>query len=146
MARIVVNPADEDEVIVVGAGGVEPSPEGGRDEASPAKGDYGESSSAEVGRKGSSSAVVLEEGAGAGGSSEGMPASAPGPTGAAASREVAGDARDARRPKAAPSAGYRETTLEDLESSRMPFAQKVVIIAAVVCIIGAIVYYFVAMR
>ena len=42
--------------------------------------------------------------------------------------------------------GYRETTLEDLESSGMPFAQRVVIVAAVVCIIGALIYYFVAMR
>ena len=40
---------------------------------------------------------------------------------------------------------YHETTLADLESGPMPFAQKVVIIAAVVCIIGALVYYFVFM-
>lgn len=40
---------------------------------------------------------------------------------------------------------YHETTLADLESEPMPFAQKVVIIAAVVCIIGALVYYFVFM-
>lgn len=37
---------------------------------------------------------------------------------------------------------YRETTLEDLQSTSMPLAQKIVIIAAVVCIIGAVVYYF----
>ena len=41
---------------------------------------------------------------------------------------------------------YRETTLEDLESQNMPLAQKIVIIAAVVCIIGALVYYFAVMR
>ena len=35
---------------------------------------------------------------------------------------------------------YHETTLEDLQAQSMPFAQKVVIIAAVICIIGAIVY------
>jgi phage/plasmid primase-like uncharacterized protein len=40
---------------------------------------------------------------------------------------------------------YHETTLADLESEPMPFAQKGVIIAAVVCIIGALVYYFVFM-
>ena len=36
---------------------------------------------------------------------------------------------------------YRETTLEDLESTPMPLAQRIVIIAAVVCIIGAVIYY-----
>lgn len=41
---------------------------------------------------------------------------------------------------------YHETTLEDLEPTKMPFAQRVVIVAAVLCIIGALVYYFVAMR
>lgn len=40
---------------------------------------------------------------------------------------------------------YRETTLEDLKPDPMPMAQKVVIIAAVVCIIGALVYYFMFM-
>ena len=41
---------------------------------------------------------------------------------------------------------YRETTLEDLKGSPAPLAQKIVIIAAIICIIGALVYYFVAMR
>ena len=41
---------------------------------------------------------------------------------------------------------YHETTLEDLNSEPMPMAQKIVIAAAIVCIIGAIVYYFVFMR
>lgn len=41
---------------------------------------------------------------------------------------------------------YRETTLEDLQSEKMPTAQKVVIIAAVICIIGALAYYFLFMR
>ncbi len=40
---------------------------------------------------------------------------------------------------------YRETTLEDLEGKPMPFAQKVTIIAAIVLIVVAIAYYFVAM-
>ena len=35
---------------------------------------------------------------------------------------------------------YRETTLEDLQSLKMPLVQKIVIIAAVLCIIGAIAY------
>ena len=35
---------------------------------------------------------------------------------------------------------YRPTTLEDLEREPMPKVQRIVIIAAVVCIIGAIVY------
>lgn len=35
---------------------------------------------------------------------------------------------------------YRETTLEDLKSTPMPFAQRVVIVAAIVCIIGAVIY------
>lgn len=41
---------------------------------------------------------------------------------------------------------YHETTLEDLQGTPMPLAQKIVIIAAVVCIIGALVYYFAVMR
>lgn len=48
--------------------------------------------------------------------------------------------------KQPPEDGFHETTLEDLQSTSMPFAQKIVIVAAVICIIGAIVYYFVAMR
>ena len=35
---------------------------------------------------------------------------------------------------------YRETTLEDLQSLKMPLVQRIVIIAAVLCIIGAIAY------
>ena len=42
--------------------------------------------------------------------------------------------------------GYREATLEDLESEPMSLTQKVVIIAAVVCIIGALAYYFAFLR
>lgn len=37
--------------------------------------------------------------------------------------------------------GYRPTTLEDLQGKPMPTIQKAVIIAAIICIIGAIVYY-----
>ena len=39
-----------------------------------------------------------------------------------------------------------ETTLEDLEGTKMPLAQRIVIVAAVICIIGAVVYYLLAMR
>ena len=41
---------------------------------------------------------------------------------------------------------YHEATLEDLQGEPMSFTQKVVIIAAVVCIIGALVYYFAVLR
>ncbi len=36
---------------------------------------------------------------------------------------------------------YHETTLDDLESAPMPMAQRIVIIAAIICIIGAVIYY-----
>ena len=42
--------------------------------------------------------------------------------------------------------GYRPTTLEDLQGKPMPTVQKAVIIAAIICIIGAIVYYIAFMR
>ena len=35
---------------------------------------------------------------------------------------------------------------DPLEVEPMPFVQRVVIVAAVVCIIGAVVFYFVALR
>ena len=53
------------------------------------------------------------------------------------------DEKPERRPKPDE---YHETTLEDLQSTSMPLAQKIVIIAAVICIIGALVYYFLLMR
>ena len=66
-----------------------------------------------------------------------------------AEREPAGAAQVAQtkpaRAKPAARDEYRETTLEDLEGTPMPLAQRVVIIAAVVCIIGALVYYFTVM-
>ena len=52
----------------------------------------------------------------------------------------------ARKPSAKKDDGYRETTLEDLESTKMPLAQKVVIAAAIVCIIGAVIYYLAFLR
>ena len=63
------------------------------------------------------------------------------PVGARSARP---SAEAANRPRKAPAKkkrdDYRESTLEDLQSQPMPLAQKVTIIAAVVCIIGAIVY------
>lgn len=41
---------------------------------------------------------------------------------------------------ARPRDDYREATLDDLKPTPMPLAQRVVIIAAIVCIIGAIIY------
>ena len=53
----------------------------------------------------------------------------------------ASDARSARK-----QGEYRESALSDLEPEPMSMTQKVVIIAAVVCIIGALIYYFAFMR
>lgn len=38
--------------------------------------------------------------------------------------------------------GYRETTLDDLKGSPMPFAQKAVLVAAVLLIVAAVAYWF----
>ena len=54
--------------------------------------------------------------------------------------------REQRKPGKSREDSYRETTLDDLKGSPAPLAQKIVIIAAIICIIGALVYYFVAMR
>ena len=50
------------------------------------------------------------------------------------------------KPKAKPKDDYHETTLEDLQGQSMPLAQRIVIIAAIICIIGAVIYYFAFMR
>ena len=52
----------------------------------------------------------------------------------------------ARKPSAKREDTYHETTLEDLNSTQMPLAQKIVIVAAIVCIIGAVIYYFAFLR
>ena len=52
----------------------------------------------------------------------------------------------ARKPAAKKKDTYHETTLEDLNSTQMPLAQKIVISAAIVCIIGAVIYYFAFLR
>ena len=133
MARIAVTPAEEDEVIIAGA-----------------------SSNIEPDNRASSEASgfvePVRETAGAD-SFEAGEASVPSDSLAASkepasakSEETVAQARPANREKPNRADDYHETTLEDLESGGMPFAQRVVIVAAVVCIIGALVYYFVAMR
>ena len=67
------------------------------------------------------------------------PAPAPAPAPAPTSKPKS-------RSKPTRSDDYRETTLEDLEQGPMPLAQRIVIIAAIVCIIGAVIYYFAFMR
>ena len=61
-----------------------------------------------------------------------------------------GEARQAARPAAVrpPRAAddFHETTLDDLEGEPMSLTQRIVIVAAVVCIIGAIAFYLVFMR
>ena len=71
------------------------------------------------------------------------------PAVAAAAADVRGKAKNVagesqRRPQK--DDGYHETTLEDLKGEKMSLTQRVVIIAAIICIIGAIVYYFAFMR
>lgn len=67
---------------------------------------------------------------------------------AAPARETAAasPAKPGQRRTAGKDGGYREPTLEDLDVGEMPLAQRIVIIAAIVCIIGAVIYYFVFMR
>lgn len=121
MARIVVTPAEEDEVIFAG---------GGADGAAGRELEPGSSAEPEH-----DAADAREFAA----------AAEPG-SGRAAEPEPEAEGATAASPEPSPAAAFRETTLDDLESSPMPFAQRVVIVAAVVCIIGALVYYFVAMR
>lgn len=54
-------------------------------------------------------------------------------------------AEQAAKRRGADGGEFQETTLQDLQGEPMPFTQKVVIIAAVVCIIGALAYYFICM-
>ena len=131
MARITITPAEEDEVIVAGAtsGGelegqsfpekpVEPEPE------PESAGDFAERETPET--LGSDATPV-------------SPAVAESPAAGASRRTMS-------REKPNRADEYRETTLEDLDSTPMPLVQRIVIVAAVVCIIGALVYYFVVMR
>lgn len=41
---------------------------------------------------------------------------------------------------------YSDPALSGLDAEPMPLAQKIVIVAAIVCIIGAIAFYLIAMR
>jgi len=68
------------------------------------------------------------------------PASAPDP---------APEPDPARQPQRKPAAGkgeYHETTLADLQGQSMPLTQRIVIIAAIICIIGAVIYCVAFMR
>lgn len=68
------------------------------------------------------------------------PASAPNP---------APEPDPARQPQRKPAAGkgeYHETTLADLQGQSMPLTQRIVIIAAIICIIGAVIYCVAFMR
>lgn len=54
-----------------------------------------------------------------------------------------------RQPQRKPAAGkgeYHETTLADLQGQSMPLTQRIVIIAAIICIIGAVIYCVAFMR
>ena len=50
------------------------------------------------------------------------------------------------KPKSRPQDAYRETTLEDLQGQPMPLVQRIVIVAAIICIIGAVIYCVAFMR
>lgn len=63
-----------------------------------------------------------------------------------AARKASQDAKRKAAQKPKPESGYRETTLEDLQGKPMPLIQKVVIVAAIVCIIGAVIYCVAFMR
>ena len=67
----------------------------------------------------------------------------------AAASEVAPEPVQARQPQRKPAAGkgeYHETTLADLQGQSMPLTQRIVIIAAIICIIGAVIYCVAFMR
>ena len=59
---------------------------------------------------------------------------------------AAATARKAQGEGAKKKDDYREATLEDLRGEPMSLTQRIVIIAAVVCIIGALAYYFLFLR
>lgn len=80
---------------------------------------------------------------------ESMPASEPTAAAKAASAEPPASA--SRAPKSAPSAKAESSdddrlTREDLDAGPMPLAQRIVIAAVVVCLIGAIACYLLFMR
>ena len=167
MARITVTPANEDEVIFAGISS-EPQASGISAASEPAETAGVESTASESAAPTSAvgsvpgSAVMKNAAASASEGIDGADVSAGAQTTTVPSADSATDAhsaaasaaggvakspnRSAASSKSKASDAYHETTLEDLEPTPMPLAQRIVIIAAVVCIIGALVYYFVAMR
>lgn len=61
-------------------------------------------------------------------------------------RKASQDAKRKAAQKPKLEGGYRETTLEDLQGKPMPLIQKIIIVAAIVCIIGAVIYCVAFMR
>ena len=158
--HITVTAADEDEVIIAGVGAVEPTapdaaikPDAATGPDAAAEPDVSTEPDAAAEPDVSTELDASTEPDAAAPSAEGtdlgsepMPEAAPGSDRIEASTTpVPSQTAPAKRKKARAD-NYRETTLEDLESQSMPLAQKIVIIAAVVCIIGALVYYFAVMR
>ena len=152
--HITVTAADEDEVIIAGVGAVESTAPDAAIKPDAATGpDAAAEPNAATEPDAATRPDVSTEPDAAAPSAEGsdlgsepMPEAAPGSDRIEASTTpVPSQTAPAKRKKARAD-NYRETTLEDLESQSMPLAQKIVIIAAVVCIIGALVYYFAVMR
>lgn len=67
------------------------------------------------------------------------------PMSTAPSRQMGAQGQPAKR-RAGKADSYRETTLDDLKPEPMSSTQKIVIIAAVICIIGALAFYLAFMR
>ena len=140
MARIKVTPAEEDEVIVAGITSNQPLDAGA---AVDVDGTFANDRPAADSMSAPLQASTAAEPAPLPGGLSAQVASQPSSDSpAVAERQMAVSANQRKRAKS----DYQETTLEDLEPTSMPLAQRIVIVAAVVCIIGALVYYFVAMR
>ena len=149
MARIKVTPAEEDEVIVAGM------PSGKEVDGASAVGAndaFVNEPPAVEQTPAPRQAPPAAESTPLSSTPSTQPASSPAPAPSEADGKpgvakdaVSRSAPAAKQPKRAKDE-YHETTLEDLESTSMPLAQRIVIVAAVVCIIGALIYYFVAMR
>lgn len=91
--------------------------------------------------------VVILAGAASGESAEEVVSAKP----AAAQPEAPDEKKAAPSAKSAPKPvrkrnDYREATLDDLKPAPMPVAQRIVIIAAVICIIGAVIYCLTLIR
>ena len=121
--HITVTPADDDD-IVINAGVVEPS-----ETVSYGLDEDLDSTQAESSLAEKSDAPSAESGE--------KPAEA---------NAASAAARKARGEGAKKKDDYHEATLEDLQGEPMSLTQRIVIIAAVVCIIGALAYYFLFLR